>query len=257
MQGIQNFYSGLSGIALPNPKYQYPTEFQKSSRLTYYNSLFNSIEVNSTFYKIPRSATLERWASSVGDNFKFTFKLFKEITHTKNLMFDAVHIEQFIRTISHAGKKRACLLVQFPPSLKKESIRQVDHLLDKIKLNDADNLWNIVVEFRDKSWYHNDVYEMLSFYNVTLVIHDIPKSATPVKTTSSDVIYIRFHGPTGNYGGSYTDAFLLEYAEYVRGWLNEEKKVFVYFNNTKGDAFKNLNTFNKYLSELTSDVNMY
>ncbi len=61
----------------------------------------------------------------------------------------------------------------------------------------------------------------------------------------SNFIYLRFHGPTGNYRDSYSDAFLSEYATYIKEWLGDDKAVYVYFNNTMGDAFKNLTTLNQ------------
>ncbi len=88
MNSINNtFYSGTSGLVLPVPKLLYPAEFQDKSRLTYYASLFNSIEINSSFYKIPQIPTVCKWAESVPDNFQFTFKLSKAITHAKGLEF--------------------------------------------------------------------------------------------------------------------------------------------------------------------------
>ena len=74
------FYSGLSGLQLNIPQYLYPPPFENASRLTYYASLFNSIEINSSFYKIPKAATVAKWAACVPENFKFTFKLWKGIT---------------------------------------------------------------------------------------------------------------------------------------------------------------------------------
>jgi uncharacterized protein YecE (DUF72 family) len=247
MPHIPNFYSGLSGLQLPIPKYQYPLEFQNTSRLTYYATFFNSIEVNSSFYTVPMIATVERWALSVHEKFRFTFKLFKEITHNKNLNFDSALVEKFITTITRIGIKSGCLLVQFPPSLKKENIYQLDKLLHDIQLADPSNIWNVAVEFRDKGWYNDDVYQVLESRHASLVMHDIPASASPNTTILSNIIYVRFHGPTGNYGGSYTEAFLMEYAAYIRDWLTEGKTVYVYFNNTKGDAFNNLATLNNFV----------
>jgi uncharacterized protein YecE (DUF72 family) len=247
MAGLPNFYSGLSGIELPIPKYQFPVEHQKSSRLTYYATFFNSLEVNSSFYKIPLKRTIEKWAASVPDNFTFTFKLFKEITHCKGLRYDSALTQKFIETISHVGKKRGCLLVQFPPSLKSDSFRQVEDLLNDIGNADAGKLWKVALEFRDKSWHTEEVFDLLENYDSPLVMQDIPKSATPFTNQTSETIYVRFHGPTGNYRGSYSDEFLEEYAGYVREWLADGKKVFVYFNNTAGDAFQNLSTFDSFM----------
>jgi uncharacterized protein YecE (DUF72 family) len=245
-----NFFSGLSGIELPVPKYQFPPEYQNASRLTYYTTFFNSIEVNSSFYKIPKPATIVRWADSVPENFRFTFKLIRDVTHCKDLNFESGCIPQFMETIAHAGNKRGCLLVQFPPSLTNAYMAQLENILHLVSLANPEHLWKVAVEFRNKSWYNEDVYAMLDAYHAALVSHDIPKSATPSVNLDSDFIYVRFHGPTGNYGGSYTDVFLSEYASYVGEWLADGKTVYLYFNNTRGDAFNNLRTLNRMVGEV-------
>jgi uncharacterized protein YecE (DUF72 family) len=243
----KRFFSGLSRIVLPVPKYKYPSEYQETTRLTYYSSLFNSIEINSSFYKIPMKATLARWASSVHAEFRFTFKLFREITHAKNLDFDPSLIARFMETICCIGHKRASLLVQFPPNLKNQHIRKLEILLAAIRQADPANSWNVAVEFRDKGWYSEELNDLLAAYHSNLVIHDSPASAPPSSAPFADFIYVRFHGPTGNYRGSYTDAFLHEYAGYIKEWLVEGKTVYVYFNNTAGDAFNNLSSIQKYV----------
>ena len=180
MNNALKFYSGLSGLQLPIPKYKYPPEYQAGSRLTYYATHFNSIELNSSFYKIPGEKTVARWSDSVHENFRFTFKLFREITHAKNLDFNLSQIVKFMQTIGHVGLKKGCLLVQFPPSLKTESIDQFNYLLGSIRKNDPDSRWSIAVEFRNKAWYNEDVYDILTSYNASLVLHDKPVSATPL-----------------------------------------------------------------------------
>jgi uncharacterized protein YecE (DUF72 family) len=191
--------------------------------------------------------TIAKWSSSVHDDFKFTFKLFRDITHVKHLNFDNAHILQFMETISAVGSKKGCLLVQFPPSLKNEYLGQLEKLLYDIRQANPDSVWPVVVEFRNKSWYNDETYNILESYNAALVLQDIPASATPFMTTAADFLYLRFHGPTGNYRGAYTDAFLLEYVSYIKEWLAEGKTVYAYFNNTMGDAFNNLSTLNKFL----------
>jgi len=113
-----SFYSGTRGLVLPVPQVLYPPEFSGKSRLTYYASLFNSVEINSSFYKMPKAATVLKWADSVPQNFQFTFKLLKAVTHAKALDFSAEDVDLFIQTVNNIGNKKGCLLVQFPPSLK-------------------------------------------------------------------------------------------------------------------------------------------
>lgn len=243
----QKLYTGLSGIQLPVPKYLFPPEYQQTSRLTYYASFFNSIEVNSSFYKIPRKLTLQRWATSVPKNFTFTFKLFSEVTHTKSPTFDPGCVAQFIDAISSVSEKRGCLLIQFPPRAGSERLEQLDAILAEILQNDPECQWRIAVEFRNRSWYNDETYNLLERYRAVAVLHDMKQSATPLNIGSPDFIYLRFHGPTGNYRGSYTHAFLAEYAEYISEWLSQGKTVYTYFNNTAGEAFHNLRTLQSML----------
>lgn len=251
-----SFYSGLSGLQLPVPQYLFPPPFENASRLEYYASLFNSIEINSSFYKIPQSATVSKWAASVPENFKFTFKLWKEITHSKGLNFNDADVAAFLNAITAVQDKKGCLLIQFPPSLGKENIVQLDQLLSCIRQVESIH-WNLAIEFRNKSWYNANTYKLLNSFKAALVIHDKPESATPLINHESDFIYIRFHGPTGNYRGSYPEDFLNEYATYIAEWIDEGKEVYVYFNNTMGDAYNNLKTINNLLSASTARLKKF
>ena len=244
--GICKFYSGASGIQTPIPKRDFPPDFSDKSRLTFYASLFNSIEINSSFYKMPMAKTLEKWTDSVAAPFKFTFKLWKGITHNKGLDFKTKDVNQFLRVIDSIGDKKGCLLVQFPPGLTVGAINHVTNLLTDIAHADENKQWKIAIEFRNKSWYRESVYELLDAYGAGLVIHDIPASAAPLSVTDNDFIYLRFHGPNGGYRGSYSDSFLYEYASYIQEWMEDGKIVYAYFNNTMGDALKNLMSLRKY-----------
>lgn len=246
-RSVSNFYSGLSGLQLPVPKYLFPEPHQHSSRLTYYATFFNSIEINSTFYKLPLARTVSNWVASVPDEFKFTFKLWREITHIKELDFKESDVESFFDVISKANNKKGCILIQFPPSFGNVHIRQLDLLLRCIARSNVNHAWKIAVEFRNKSWYRQETYDVLTAYKAGLVIQDIPKSTTPLINHVSDFIYVRFHGPTGNYRDSYSEHFLTEYATYIKEWLEDGKTVYTYFNNTMGDAFKNLESLNKFM----------
>ena len=243
----QQFYSGTSGLDLPVPRSQYPPEFQGKSRLQYYASLFNSLEINSIFYKLPRSATVVNWGESVPDNFRFTFKVSKTITHAKGLKFAKKDVNDFMKAVENIGEKKGCLLAQFPPSLKIEKLNDLQRLLETLGEATHNSDWELAIEFRDPSWYEREVYELLEEYDAVMVIQDIPKSATPLKDVRGDFVYLRFHGPEPRYRGDYNDEFLKRYAGYIRKWISEKKTVYAYFNNTVGAAVENLQTLNKYV----------
>ncbi|HMG92101.1 MAG TPA: DUF72 domain-containing protein [Chryseolinea sp.] len=248
-QHPSRYYSGLSGIQLPVPKYMFPEEHQSSSRLQYYSTFYNSIEVNSTFYKLPLKRTLDTWNKAVSVNFKFTFKFWKQVTHNKGLLFNPIDVEQFMGIVNNIGIKKGCLLLQFPPSIKIQSIDQVAHLLSQVRALDPNRSWDIAMEFRDNSWYAEEVYTLTAFYKAIIVIHDKAGKSSPFSPVISDSVYVRFHGPSGNYRGSYEKAFLSEYSSYIKEWLLDNKTVYVYFNNTMGDAFNNLITLNSFLDD--------
>lgn len=238
---FENYYSGTSGLLLPAPnKLHYPEEFQDKSRLYYYASLMNSIEINSSFYKIPLPSTIKKWANGVPDIFLFTFKLFKEITHNKGLIFDPEIVSQFFKIISNVGTKKGCLLVQFPPSVRIGHLSQLNLLMTILRANDPGMEWKMALEFRHSSLYTEEVYELLERYHLGMVIHDKSPANSPIRETHRDFIYLRLHGPEGNYRGSYENDVVKDYGIYIKQWLSEGKKVFVYFNNTMGEAHANL-----------------
>lgn len=247
-----HYFSGTSGLLLPFPnKEYYPAEFRDKSRLTYYGTLFNSIEINSSFYKIPMPSTVQKWSDSVPENFRFSFKLWREITHHKDLAFDPEAVYRFMKSAEQAGNKKGCLLIQFPASIRNSSLRQLTQLMQHVSLSDPQQQWKIALEFRHPSWYQESTYELMDQYGAAIVIHDKPGSASPLTEQKRDFVYLRFHGPEGDYKGSYTDEFLQEYAGYIKDWNEEGKTVYTYFNNTIGDALENLQTLNSYLSQIS------
>lgn len=241
-------FSGTSGLVVPEAnKRLFPVAFQDKSRLTYYSSLFNSIEINSSFKKLPMPRTIEKWIASVPDDFQFTFKCSNVITHNKGLVFDVKDIHRLFEVIHSAGKKKGCLLVQFPGKLTISFAEQFANLIKEIRQADLKREWKIAIEFRHSSWYTKNIYQLLARYKAALVYHDMPSSSPPLPDAVSAFIYLRFHGPEKGYRGSYTDEFLMAHAENIKGWLAEGKHVYVYFNNTLGSAAINLATLNRFV----------
>ena len=245
-------YTGTSGLVVPIAQKDYPPDFIGKSRMVYYASLFNSIEINSSFYKLPMASTVKKWSESVPEDFRFTFKLSKIITHVKHFLFNPQDVEAFMKVISNAGTKKGCVLIQFPPGLQNH-VHKLEELLAVIKNNDTHGEWKVAIEFRHNTWYTEDVYRLLEKFNVCLVAHDTPGSSPPADEYESEIAYLRFHGPGGRYRGSYEDDFLYEYAGYINDWNQQGKIVYVYFNNTMGDAIKNLFTLN---TNLNNKINL-
>jgi uncharacterized protein YecE (DUF72 family) len=249
MQKNAVFRAGTSGLVLAEPnKKSYPAEFQDKSRLCYYASQFNSIEINSSFYKIPRGRTYKNWAEMVPDGFQFTVKLWKGITHERNFSVREKELDTFMSAIDNLCEKKGCLLIQFPAKTEMP-VHDFAQLLKVIRKLDPKETWRIAVEFRHARWYDKSISQILNEYGAGLVLHDMPASATYIQNEQAPFVYLRFHGEKGDYRGSYTDPFLKAKAEDIRAWLKQGKDVYAYFNNTIGDAVANVKTLNRLMEE--------
>jgi uncharacterized protein YecE (DUF72 family) len=241
MRLIDYFFAGTSGLLLPVPnKAAFPEAYRNGTRLTYYGSLFNSIEINSSFYKIPRQKTLEHWTTETPDNFRFTLKLWRGITHETGLSFHQKDINAFMQAASGIGRKKGCLLVQLPPAAKVDNTPQLQTLLTQLRIRDPERTWPIAVEFRHPGWHTNKTRELLRHHGAGIVLQDMPASSSWHEPGEGNLVYLRYHGPAGDYKGGYDDARLARDAGNIQRWLSEKKTVYVYFNNTIGDALIDL-----------------
>ncbi len=233
--GKSKLYTGTSGIAIPIPQSQYPGSFKGKSRLAYYSSLLNSLEVNSSFYRLPKLTTVQKWVSEVPDDFTFTFKISKSISHAKNLVFDEDDVYSFLDVVKSAENKLHCILIQLPPSTNVSVFDQLRRLLELIQDHSS---VNIAVECRNESWYYSDVFQLLKDHQTSIVIHDYKKGRFS-KQIDQPFYYYRFHGMDSNYRGDYSDEILKTYANEMAPLLKKGKTVYCYFNNTMGGAFEN------------------
>jgi uncharacterized protein YecE (DUF72 family) len=240
---------GTSGIALPASMHASPIEFRDKSRLTYYASLFNTLEINSTFKKLPRLSTFDKWRNEVPRDFLFTIKLQKDFTHVKKLETDFENLHSFLDTADSICNKKGCLLVQFPASITAAFSDRVEQLLQKLNKADPKKLWLKAIEFRSVTWYNNETFNQLKQHNASMVLQDMPKSNNLSIEQPFPFFYFRYHGPKGDYKGSYSDAFLEEQAEKMKRLLSIGKDVYAYFNNTMGDAYANAMYLKKLLEK--------
>jgi uncharacterized protein YecE (DUF72 family) len=247
---IGRLHIGTSNIVLPGNRASFPIDYRTKSRLHYYSTLFTSLEVNSSFYKIPLPRTFERWTREVSPGFTFTVKLWKGITHNK-LVYQPADIERFLLAANQLNENRGCLFIQFPASITSDRSGEVFDILNYIRLSDPAEKWRIAVEFRHNSWYFREIYELLNEYDAAMVIHDIPASKVTEHLTDSAFVYMRFHGIKGDYRDSYPDEFLAQRAKQIFKWLRKGKDVYAYFNNTIGAAFDNAILLKKMVNELS------
>ncbi|SEL28802.1 DUF72 domain-containing protein [Parapedobacter koreensis] len=202
----------------------YPEGLKDSGQLSYYAQLFDTVELNSSFYRLPIERTFHNWKATAPDKFLFAVKANRYITHVKKLHEVKEYTVGFVQRASILGKKLGPVLFQLPPFLKEDA-----HLLASF-LAELPKGPRYTFEFRNPSWYHQNVYEILERHNCAFCIYELAGHLSPIVITA-DFAYIRLHGPQGKYQGKYSDGTLSEWAAHCRTWQEAGIDVFCYFDN--------------------------
>ncbi|MBN2317225.1 MAG: DUF72 domain-containing protein [Sedimentisphaerales bacterium] len=211
----------------------YPTGLAKSKWFEHYAQHFDTVEVNNTFYHLPKEQTLQRWYEIAPKDFLYAVKANRFITHIKKLKDVSEPLERFFERVNLLKARLGPILYQLPPSLHKDLDRLVSfiQLLPKTK--------TAVFEFRHKSWYEDDTFELMSKLGVGFCIHDMPGKESP-RIVTGDIIYVRFHGTTGRYAGNYPKSALQNWADWLKDQSKKSRAIYAYFNNDiDGHAIKN------------------
>jgi uncharacterized protein YecE (DUF72 family) len=202
---------------------------------------------------LPRFDTIVKWTADVPENFLFTFKIPQVVSHAPMLKFDPENVYRFMEVILATGNKKGSVLIQFPGKLTAAESPRLKSLLTTIRKAKGGLEWKLAVEFRHASWYTEKTNLLLQQFGATRVIHDLPSFHAPAgEYEFFPEMYLRLHGPEKGYRGSYSDEFLLSHARQIGNRINEGKEVYVYLNNTLGDAAKNLSTLNQMVMKLTA-----
>lgn len=209
----------------------YPEDLHRSKWLEFYCRHFNTVEVNSTFYHFPSKKLIVSWYKRTPPGFIFTLKANRGITHESSFA-DPELIKSFYILSDMLKEKLGCILFQFPP-FKRFDLNLLKSFLDKLDIEKKN-----VIEFRHKSWYRREVYDILKEKSVGYCIVSAPSLPTHPEVTSKNV-YIRWHGKKHWYVEKYTYEELKEWAKVIEN-LKEGRDVYGYFNNDyNGFAVKN------------------
>jgi uncharacterized protein YecE (DUF72 family) len=217
----------------------YPSSMPSRQYLEFYAKEFSTTEVNYSFYHLPRPSTYEKWASQVPDDFIFALKASRFITHVKRLVDVGEAWATFLQNALALGSHLGPVLLQCPPSLRRDRKRLVTFL--KVVQHSAPPAYRLrlAFEFRHDSWFTDDVYALLWQHNAALCIADSLRYPRYDRVTA-DFVYIRFHGRTELFASKYTERELAEEAKRIRRYLRDGLDVYVYFNNDAlGHAVEN------------------
>jgi uncharacterized protein YecE (DUF72 family) len=219
----------------------YPDGVPQRRWLEHYSEHFDTVELNASFYRIPKASTAEGWLKRTPEEFRFAVKASRLITHVRRLSECRETLEWFFRELWPLREKICAYLFQLPPSFAPPP-----ELLESfLSLLPPDNRY--VFELRNPECYAGVIPEVLERHGIAFCIHDLADRETPQLVTSS-LVYVRFHGTTGRYSGSYPEHQLQLWASRIRLWSEQGKDVLAYFNNDiQGHAIRNARALLKML----------
>ena len=222
---------GTSGYNYPEWKGSfYPSDLPTTKMLPYYAARFPSVEINYTFYRMPTEKLVGGWASNTPDPYRLTLKAPRRITHDSRLKNTGELVQGFCRVAASLGPKLGALLFQLPPNLKK------DLAVFDAFLADLPPRVCAAFEFRNTSWFDDEVFERLKARNLALCVSDSEKLSAPVKVTA-DYAYFRLRDE------GYTPDDIARWADTIAQETSACKDVFVYFKHEdegKGPEFAQL-----------------
>ena len=203
----------------------YPPEMTPRRWFAYYADIFDTVEINNSFYRLPSPEAFEEWARQAPPGFVYAVKASRYLTHMKKLKDPEEPLENILGRARLLGPHLGPVLYQLPPHWHRD-VPRLAHFLDVL----PKDLFH-VIEFRDPSWYADEVRDLLAAKGVGFCIHDLRGQTCPEWVTGL-AAYVRFHGPTAQaYAGRYAPAQLRRWAEKIDGWRTDGKGVYAYFNN--------------------------
>ena len=212
----------------------YPPRFPQRLWLPYYAERFDTVEINNTFYRLPRPAAVANWVEQTPPDFCFAVKASRYLTHIKRLTDLGAGIRRFYAAIEPLARspKMGPVLWQLPPRFRRDDER-LAQALERLPPG------RHCFEFRDETWFADEVYALLRRHGVALVIGDHPSRPYQAHELTADWTFVRFHAGSRGRDGNYSETELEEWATRIDAW-RRRVEIYAYFNNDwRGFAVKN------------------
>lgn len=209
----------------------YPEELPQRRWFEAYQRCFDTVEINNTFYRLPAASAVQGWHDQAHPGFRYAVKVGAFGTHRKHLKDPETWLPRHLDAIAGLGSFGGPHLLQLPPRWRRDVGR-----LDAF-FHAAPRSIRWAVELRDRSWLHDDTFEVLARHHAALCLHDLLADHPWERT--APWTYLRFHGPEARvepYRGRYTGRRLWRTADRLAQWLEEGCDVYAYFNNDHGAA---------------------
>ena len=209
----------------------YPPHLPASKWLDHYAGLFDTVEINNTFYRLPETATFASWRSQTPARFLIAVKASRFLTHMKRLRDPEEPLERMFARVAALGPRLGPVLYQLPGHFHADPAR-LEHFLRVLprRLTPHGRRLQHVIEFRHPSWYTKTIFDLMERHEVALCLHD--KTGSPISGPwIGPCSYVRFHGTSGDYHGDYPDTQLRRWARRLAARQQEGSDVYAYFNN--------------------------
>lgn len=223
----------------------YPPALPAARWLQHYAAHFRTVEINNSFYRLPEASVFAAWREGVPAGFVFAVKASRFLTHMKRLRDPEEPIARLFDRAAALGPTLGPVLYQLPGSMQQD-LPRLETFLQALPPGVQH-----VLEFRHPSWYAPEVYARLDHHGVALCLHDKEGSIID-RPAVGPCVYVRFHGTTGRYHGSYPDAILAGWARrLVEAWRGG-RDVYAYFNNDPdAEAVRNAAALQREVLRLT------
>jgi uncharacterized protein YecE (DUF72 family) len=216
---------GCSGWVYPHWRgIFYPEGLAVRGRFGFYAEHFDTVEINNSFYRLPKPETFDAWRMQAPPGFTYEVKANRFLTQAKKLKDCEEPLARMMVPVRRLEATLGPILFQLPPRFRL-NLDRLERFLDLVP-KDVTN----VFEFRDKSWYVDEVFALLDRYGASFCTHDMIGLEAPRVATGA-AAYVRFHGGEGKYWGRYADQRLLEWGDWILDQARQQRTVWVYFNN--------------------------
>jgi uncharacterized protein YecE (DUF72 family) len=213
----------------------YPADLPPSQWLAFYAARFDTVEINSTFYRLPERDTFAAWRRALPAGFLAATKASRYLTHLKRLKDAEAPVERFFSRATALGSRLGPILYQLPANFR-HTAENAGRLRNLLRLLPRRRRRH-VIEFRDPSWYRPDVLRLIDGAGAAICWHDMPGSE--IADPPGRFVYVRFHGATGKYRGDYSRQAMTAWGRRL-AVLAASREVYAYFNNdTDGAAVRN------------------
>lgn len=221
----------------------YPPGMPPAQRLARYCEVFDTVELNASFYRWPRDSTFGSWRRRLPEGFVMSVKAPRGLTHGRRLYAPEPWSERFGRAWAALGEHAGMLLVQLPPDQQRDDARL------ECFLTSVPSAVPVALELRHPSWVAEEIFQILERHDAAYVVTSGAGLPCVLRATSA-VVYLRLHGPDHDhlYSGSYSDPDLQWWADRIREWSDQRRDVYAYFNNDGfGNAVRNALTLREQL----------